>query len=77
LTIVDKNNKELDLGTPYDFFGKEAYQSYTKFPVATLKNRKLLKNIMIKYGFKPIRTEWWHYSYQKKYPLSSILWECH
>jgi zinc D-Ala-D-Ala dipeptidase len=77
LTIVDSNNKELDFGTPYDFFGKEAYQNYSKFPSTTLQNRKKLKNVMIKYGFKPIRTEWWHYSYQKKsFPLCSVLWEC-
>ncbi len=77
LTIVDSNNKELDFGTSYDFFGKEAYQTYQNLPKKTLENRALLKNIMAKYGFRAIRTEWWHYSYVKKvFPLSNILWDC-
>ena len=37
----------------------------------------LLKETMESVGFKPIRTEWWHYSYSKKmYTLSDMVWEC-
>jgi D-alanyl-D-alanine dipeptidase len=77
LTIVDKNGKDLDMGTPYDFFGKEAHQDYTGHSAEINKNRKLLKSIMEENGFGSIRTEWWHYSYRtKSYPLDDWVWEC-
>lgn len=77
LTIVDKDGIELDMGTTYDFFGEKAYQTCTDLPKKVLSNRKLLKQTMEKYGFKAIRTEWWHYSYNKKsYELSDIVWQC-
>ena len=43
LTLVDKNGKELDMGTPFDFFGEKAYQTCTDLPKNVLENRKLLK----------------------------------
>jgi zinc D-Ala-D-Ala dipeptidase len=77
LTIVDKNGKDLDMGTPYDFFGKEAHQDYKGHSADINKNRKLLKSIMEENGFGSIRTEWWHYSYRtKSYPLDDWAWEC-
>ena len=77
LTIVDKNGKQLDMGTTYDFFGKEAHHAYSHFPKKILANRKLLKATMKEVGLKSITTEWWHYSYQgKKYELSDMLWRC-
>ncbi|NJK82478.1 MAG: M15 family metallopeptidase [Saprospiraceae bacterium] len=77
LTIVDANGKELDMGTSFDFFGKEAYHDYTNLPKTVLENRKLLKSTMEEFGFKAIRTEWWHYSYQaKSYELSDMVWNC-
>jgi D-alanyl-D-alanine dipeptidase len=77
LTLVDQNGKELDMGTKFDYFGKEAYPSYTDLPDTVLNNRKRLSEIMLSNGFKAISTEWWHYSYTKKsYPLSDMLWNC-
>ncbi len=77
LTIVDENGKELDMGTPFDYFGKKAYQTYRNLPDTILKNRELLKNLMTKYGMESIRTEWWHYSYRKKnYPVEQWIWDC-
>lgn len=77
LTIVDKKGKELDMGTPFDFFGEKAYQTYTNLPQKVLDNRKLLRETMASEGFKHIRTEWWHYSFtKKKYALSDWLWDC-
>lgn len=78
LTVVDEKGKELDMGTPYDFFGEEAHADYTKLSAKVLKNRKLLKSAMEQAGFKGIRTEWWHFSYPgATYPLSDYLWSCH
>lgn len=77
LTIVDKDGKQLDMGTKYDYFGREAYHAYTNLPDSIMANRHLLKSLMLKYELKPTSTEWWHYSYTKKrYPLSDMLWNC-
>jgi zinc D-Ala-D-Ala dipeptidase len=77
LTVVDKAGKELDMGTPYDFFGPEAHTDNKNLPKEVLKNRKILRKAMEAEGFKGIRTEWWHFSYQKKkYELDSYLWPC-
>ncbi len=69
VTIYDnKTQKPLDMGTPFDFFGKEAepkHQNYfLKKGILTpthIKNRKLLNQAMIKAKFKGIDNEWWHF----------------
>lgn len=77
LTVVDKNGKELDMGTPYDFFGKEAHTDNMNLPAQVLANRRLLRDALEAVGFKGIRTEWWHFSFQgKNYPLSDYVWPC-
>jgi D-alanyl-D-alanine dipeptidase len=77
LTIVDANGKELDMGTPFDYFGQAAYHAYTDLPKQVLNNRKLLKETMEKFQFGAIKTEWWHYSYRvKSFALSDMLWNC-
>ena len=77
LTIVDKNGKELNMGTPFDYFGKKAYHAYKKLPDTVLKNRQFLKNLMKKYDLEPITSEWWHYSYRKKeFPIEQWIWKC-
>ncbi|MCB0684881.1 MAG: M15 family metallopeptidase [Saprospiraceae bacterium] len=77
LTIIDEHGDELDMGTPYDFFGQEAYHTFTGHSPTVQYNRDLLKSLMEAVGFKHIRTEWWHYSYQNTmYPLSDYHWPC-
>jgi zinc D-Ala-D-Ala dipeptidase len=37
----------------------------------------MLRRILEEVGFKGIRTEWWHFSYQgKDYALSDYVWPC-
>lgn len=77
LTLVDSLNRELDMGTEFDFLGKAAHFSYTNLPPKVIANRKLLRAKMEQYGFAGIRTEWWHFSHnEKKYPLSNYRWPC-
>lgn len=63
LTLADPEGNELDMGTPFDFFGREAYPAYTQFPDSILERRKLLSETMLRHGFRAIRTEWWHFAY--------------
>ncbi len=78
LTLVDKSGKELDMGTPFDFFGKEAAHAYTNLSNSQLENRKLLKRIMQGSNFNAIKSEWWHYNLKgsKIDLVSNFKWEC-
>lgn len=78
LTIVQlKNHQELEMGTTYDYFGKEAYWSYKKHSPQILENRQLLLNTLKEYGFKTVSTEWWHFSYRRAwFKLSDMQWDC-
>ena len=77
LTIIDAKGEELDMGTGFDYFGPEAYHTYTKHSEEIAQNRKLLKETMEKFGFRSIRTEWWHYSLGGTgYPLDDMVWAC-
>ncbi len=77
LTLVDENGKELEMGTPFDFFGPKAHTFFADLPDDVLANRKLLRETLKKFGFKHITSEWWHYSYQgARSELSDYLWEC-
>jgi D-alanyl-D-alanine dipeptidase len=75
--VVDSSGQELEMGTPFDYFGKEAYWNYTAHPKNVTENRKLLRQMMYKYGFVTVATEWWHFAYNnKKFPLSNMQWTC-
>lgn len=69
LTICDKNGKPLDMGTPFDFFGRAAginkETELVEQGVLTMQqvaNRKLLRKVMTQAGFLTIRGEWWHFN---------------
>ena len=78
LTLVDAQGKELNMGTPFDFFGKEAHHTYTEHSKEVLENRKLLKETLDKYNFKSIYSEWWHYEYRPEMQskVENFQWQC-
>jgi D-alanyl-D-alanine dipeptidase len=78
ITLETLSGDELDMGTDFDFFGKKAYHDNTDLPKEILKNRKVLKETMEKYGFWSVRTEWWHYnlSSASNDRIADFKWEC-
>ena len=77
LSLSDLKGNEMDMGTPYDFFGKEAHSDYTNLSKAVLDRRALLKKEMEAAGFQSIRTEWWHFSFKGMMPpLYDWEWSC-
>ena len=63
LTIVDLvSGKELDFGTEFDFFGKQAAPLYHHVSPEQRAHRLLLRMIMVHYGFIPNENEWWHFT---------------
>ncbi|WP_231131575.1 M15 family metallopeptidase [Flavobacterium hydrophilum] len=78
ISIVDAKGKEVDMGTPFDFFGIQASHNYTKLSKEVISNRKFLKKIMIKNGFNFFESEWWHYNLKTglKDKVANQKWEC-
>jgi len=63
LTIIDMlSGKELDMGTPFDFFGVRSHHGTNLITEEQSINRLILKNAMEQAGFKPYLEEWWHYT---------------
>ena len=78
ITLVDFEGNELDMGTPFDFFGAEASHNYENLSKEIKDNRKLLKSVMLQSGFKIFESEWWHYNLKNANlnPLSNFRWNC-
>ena len=73
LTLVSIGNKgiprELDMGTPFDLFDPKSGSEYADLTTTQRANRKLLKTVMEKQGFKPYPKEWWHFTLKEEpYP---------
>lgn len=63
LTIVNlKTGEELDMGSPFDFFGISSHITYENLTDEQKKNRTLLQKTMRKYGFRSYIKEWWHFT---------------
>ncbi len=67
LTIIDrKTGKELDMGSPYDFFGIESHPFYKKINKPQKANRLYLRQLMLANNFKPYDNEWWHFTLKQE-----------
>lgn len=63
LTLVNTlTGKELDMGSPFDWFGGESHPDYTALTEQQLANRHILWDAMLRHGFKMIDSEWWHFT---------------
>lgn len=64
ITLIDSLGNELDFGTGFDDFTEKASPFYMDFPQKILDNRKLLKDVMSKFGFTQLDSEWWHFDFK-------------
>ncbi len=75
LTLFDMaTEKELDMGGTFDWFGLESHPDYGGDPdtgvykgnaqitAEQFHNRMILREAMMRHGFKPIGEEWWHFT---------------
>ena len=75
LTLFDmRTEREVDMGGTYDFFGEVSHPSYRKgLSDEQVMHRMLLREAMMRHGFKPISTEWWHFSLKNEpFPNTSF-----
>ncbi|HEX8269681.1 MAG TPA: M15 family metallopeptidase [Flavobacterium sp.] len=78
ITLENDNGVALDMGTEFDFFGPEAAHNYKNLTSLQKKNRKLLRKVMTRSGFRIFESEWWHYNLQNSSQdkLSNFKWDC-
>lgn len=63
LTLVDEQTgKDLDMGSTFDWFGTESHPDYMDLTSTQLANRLVLRHAMLSHGFKPLDSEWWHFT---------------
>lgn len=70
LTLADKDTgEEIDMGGSFDFFGDVSHYDYSEITEKQKEMRKLLREVMVCHGFKPLKEEWWHFTLEKEsYP---------
>lgn len=63
LTLFDMNTeKELDMGGTFDWFGVESHPDFGGITHQQIHNRMILRSLMLRHGFKPLSSEWWHFT---------------
>jgi len=74
LTLFDEaTGKEVDMGGVFDWFGEESHPDFCGNPDTgeytggalteeQFRNRMLLREVMLRHGFLPIDSEWWHFT---------------
>ena len=70
LTLFDmRTEKEADMGGTFDFFGELSHPDYKDITDEQYANRMILREAMLRHGFKPLDEEWWHFTLENEpYP---------
>ena len=64
LTLVDlSTGLEVDMGSPFDFFGPVSHHGAPGLSPEKEQNRILLRSTLERNGFSAYEKEWWHYRY--------------
>ena len=67
LTLLEiESGNELDMGSPWDFFDPISWVENNQITDHQRANRKLLASVMMIHGFKPLKEEWWHFSFTEE-----------
>ena len=81
MTICYKDTKEeVDMGSHFDYFGQPSHPSFIgKYPGGEVtqqhkQNRMMLREVMVRHGFKPYDNEWWHFTLKNEpYPTTHFI----
>lgn len=61
LTLVDANGRELSMPSGFDDFSARASRDNRDMSAEAAANLAYLTQVMVKHGFNPIASEWWHF----------------
>ena len=75
LTLLDmKTGKEVDMGSPFDFFSERSHPDSSQVTEEQRANRMFLQAAMRRGGFLPIDCEWWHFTLAEE-PFPDVYFE--
>ena len=67
LTLFDMTTeREVDMGGTFDYFGQLSHPDYMDITEEQYAMRMLLREVMLKHGFKPLEEEWWHFTLENE-----------
>ena len=70
VTLIDLATGEaLAMPTGFDNFTAYADRDYSDCGTTTAANARLLEDVMTECGFKPLQSEWWHFTDTDTYPV--------
>ena len=72
LTLVTAAGADVAMPTDFDDFSVRAHRDYARLPAEVLANRATLEAAMVREGFVPMPTEWWHFDAPdwQRFPIS-------
>jgi len=66
-SALDLTIENLEMPTEFDDFSSKAHR------INQNKNAKYLESVMVKHGFVPLASEWWHYTDSDKYEICETI----
>ncbi len=81
LTLFDMGSqRDADMGGTFDYFGERSHPDYPLITEKQHQNRMLLQKLMVKQGFRPLESEWWHFTledepYADTYFIFPVRWK--
>ena len=67
LTLFDMAaQRDADMGGTFDYFGERSHPDYPGVTETQRQNRMRLQKLMMKHGFRPLASEWWHFTLENE-----------
>ena len=67
LTLFDMaSQQDADMGGTFDYFGERSHPDCPGITGRQHQNRMLLQELMVKNGFRPLASEWWHFTLENE-----------
>jgi D-alanyl-D-alanine dipeptidase len=66
LTLAHADGREVDMGTPFDFFSPKSSPLDGSIGLKAIANRGELSEAMRHHGFRPYAKEWWHFTLSRE-----------
>lgn len=63
LTLLElRTGREVDMGGTFDYFGARSHADFSGISAEQSAMRALLRDVMVRHGFRPYAGEWWHFT---------------
>ncbi|MFH1213015.1 MAG: M15 family metallopeptidase [Candidatus Neomarinimicrobiota bacterium] len=64
VSLLDLNGNPVLMPTEFDNFTEKARCDYQDLPAEAIRHRRILEETMVRHGFIPMPSEWWHFDYK-------------